>query len=141
MTRAIAVSVLLVFPPLFAFGQIRQRNVDVAHQGERIYAVVPVVGAGTARDPKRPLLAPGHGENAANRTAVTGYRVWMSDDGKTALVELKAQDARAFAPFLQANRPDVKTFERGKSQLADVVREFQKVKPSFSVEQLAGGLR
>ncbi|MBI4910106.1 MAG: hypothetical protein HY820_41195 [Acidobacteria bacterium] len=102
---------------------------------------MPMVGAGTARDPKRPLLAPAHGENAATGTAISGFRVWLSDDGRTALVEIKARDARAFAPFLTANRADVKTFERGKSQLADVAREFQKVKPSFSVNQLAGGLR
>ncbi len=67
--------------------------------------------------------------------------MWLSDDGRTALVEVKAQDARAFGPFLTANRPDVKTFERGKSQLEEVAREFQKVKPSFRVSQLAGGLR
>jgi hypothetical protein len=97
-----------------------QRKVDPAFQGERIYAIVPMIGAGTARDPKRPLFAPIHGE----QTAIVGFSYQLSDDGKTALVELIAHDKRAFQSLLSANRADVKVFERGKATIADLEREF-----------------
>jgi hypothetical protein len=114
-----------------------QPKVDPAFQGERIYAIVPMVGAGTARDPKRPLFAPVHGQ----QSSITGFSYQVSDDGKTALVELIARDKRAFQPLLTANRADVKVFERGKATITDLEREFRKVKPGFDGGKFIGGAR
>jgi hypothetical protein len=132
--RILALLVCLGTPLSSLFAQ---RKVDPAFQGERIYAIVPMVGAGTARDPRRPLFAPVHGE----RSAITGFTFQISDDGRSALIELIARDKQAFQSLLTANRADVKVFERGKSTIADLEREFRKVKSGFEGGKFLGGAR
>ena len=70
----LAVVVCLIPPALLG-----QRKVDPVFQGERIYAIVPMVGAGTASDPRRPLFAPVHGQASA---ALTGTQAKASGERK-----------------------------------------------------------
>jgi len=74
-------------------------------------------------------------------SAITGFSFQVSDDGKTALVELIARDRQAFQGLLTANRADVKVFERGKATIAELEREFKKVKPGFDGGKFVGGAR
>lgn len=96
-----------------------------------------MVGAGTARDPRRPLFAPLPGE----RTAISGFTYQISDDGQSALVQFVGRSRADFGAVFSANRADVKVFERGKATLAEVETEFRKVKPGFDVRQFVGGGR
>src|SRR5260370_15311821 len=93
-----------VIPLLFltASAVRAQQKVDPGNMYYRIWATLPVVGTGKAGDPIRPMLVPngpprpnvkGKGKVVAPpapRTGILGMQTWMSDDGKTALVELVA---------------------------------------------------
>ena len=100
-------------------------------------AIVPMVGAGTAQDPRRPLFAPIPGE----RSAISGFTYQISDDGRSALVQFVARSRADFQSLLSAARADVRVFERGKATLDEVQTEFRKVKAGFDVRQFVGGVR
>jgi hypothetical protein len=73
----------------------------------RVMAVTPLIGSGTAADPKRPMFVPAsQPARAANdRSGVLGYQMQISDDGKFALVELVFQNPQAFQDVLAAEAP------------------------------------
>ena len=82
-----------------------QRNVGPGNGYHRVLAVVPLVGAGTDDDPKRPLLVPTPAEAAADhvdgeRPDLLGYTMQVSDDGQFALVEFVLPDPLAFNNLL-----------------------------------------
>ncbi|MCC6540261.1 MAG: hypothetical protein IT162_22125 [Bryobacterales bacterium] len=122
-----------------------QRRVDERNQGERIYAVVPLVGAGTPQDPKRPLFVPSPEERqraAASKTpALTSYSVVLSDDRKFALVEFVAEDPKALEELLKSERADVKRFDlqKGKAKAEDLELEFRKYKKDFDFNKFREG--
>lgn len=101
------------------------------------------------QDPRRPMFVPapvrpvqGAVAVAPSQPQITGFRYELSADGQYALVEFAARDAQAFAPIVNANRADVKVFRRNAADMAEVEREFQKLKPGFSAGKLTeGGLR
>lgn len=113
-----------------------QRKVDAAFRGERVWAIVPMVGTGTARDPRRPLFAPVRGSEGVN--GITGFTYHLSDDGRVALVEFVAKTPERLAAIVSSGRADVVVFERGKATLADVEREFRKYKASFDSGKIGG---
>lgn len=111
--------------------------------GERLLAVVPMVGAGTPADPRRPLFAPAgpvvvSGDARAASAGITGFSYVVSDDGRMALVEFVARDAGAFQAIVRSGRADVKTFERGKATLVQAQEEFRKHKPGFEIGRFVG---
>jgi len=67
---------------------------------ERVLLVVPMVGAGTYSDPRRPLFAPAPGERRTPN-GIHSFSYEVSDDGKFALVEFVALDRSAPAPLLR----------------------------------------
>jgi hypothetical protein len=88
---------------------------------ERLVAIVPMVGAGTYDDPRRPAyvpehLLPGRGPVAATAAfatasakgeaprAIVGFHYELSDDGQFALVEFEATHTAAFESLRQAAR-------------------------------------
>jgi len=111
--------------------QIRPR-VDPANAYERIYAIVPIVGAGTMDDPKRPLYAPAaHSMNPTARTGILGYHFVTSDDGKLALVEFVAADRSHFKAILADST--IQTFIRGSADLPAIQSAFQALKKDFNI--------
>ncbi len=114
---------LLLLLPLSA-----QRRADRGKLHERVLAIVPITGAGTAADPRRPAYAP----VKPSRTGIIGYTAQISDDGKLALVEFVALNRSVLAPIL-ADR-SVKTFEKGKAKKNDIETEFRKHKANFKFE-------
>ena len=70
-----------------------QPRVNPRQMYERIMVVVPLVGKGTADDPKRPMYAPapssavptGGATKASTRTGIIAFTHVLSDDGKFAL--------------------------------------------------------
>jgi hypothetical protein len=118
---------------------------------ERVVAVVPIVGTGTENDPKRPLFVPLPPRQPARGQApvipapepgalnnLISWNMVVSDDGRFALVEFIARDRKDLLPVLNANRVDVKAFERGKATKAEIEAELKKHKPSFKLEHLGG---
>ncbi len=119
---------------LFAEHKVQTRNLY-----ERLICVVPMVGAGTPEDPRRPLYAPvPGGEPSPDGIVAFGYI--ESDDGLQAVVELVARNRAAFKAIFEENRSDVRIFEKGKAKKDDIEREFKKYKKDFDLDELAVGV-
>ncbi len=121
-----------------------QRRIDARHVGERILAIVPMTGAGTPTDPRRPMFAPLPNRPVPPRSEsfpeILAFSYQLSDDGRFALVEFVARDRRAFANILNAGRPDVKVFDKSRSTRAEVEAEFRKYKRDFDFSNLGAVL-
>jgi hypothetical protein len=126
--------------------------------GERIVAVVPMVGSGrTAGDPVRPKhtpvapteqqirdmrSAPRPSEvelETERKTRIVAFSYVLSDEGKSAIVEFVAWDRAAFATILRD--PEVRVFDKrdvvkSLSSLEVARTESQKVRRDFDFSQL-----
>lgn len=110
-----------------------QPPVNQRHMYERVMAIVPVIGTGTAADPKRPLYAPApHTLSPTSRTGLLGFTYVLSDDGHFALVEFVARDRSAFATILADTT--IQTFRKGVNQQAEIVAAFTKLKKNFDID-------
>ena len=121
---------------------LAQRQVDERNLGERLLLIVPVVGAGEATDPKRPLFVPTPEERIqAGANGILAYTAVLSDDKKFALVELVARDRKAFEGILKETRPDVKKFDqqRDGARAEDIEAEFRKYKKDFDFKKFKEG--
>ncbi|MGC9969497.1 MAG: hypothetical protein ABSE56_02785 [Bryobacteraceae bacterium] len=109
-----------------------QRKVDMGNTYERVLAVVPMIGSGTPTDPRRPMYAPLPGA-APSGEGIIAFSFQISDDGMSALVELVARDRAGLKAILDDKdlRHDVKIFEKGKDNPADIEKEFRKHKKDF----------
>lgn len=122
----------------------------------RVWAVVPLIGKGTADDPKRPMFVPSPAEDRARVEAIkqeflrTGQRpeieppailsftMQLSDDGKSALVEFVGLNPEKLAFIAESRESGVKAFERGKATKQEIETEFRKVKANFNLDSLQG---
>lgn len=117
---------------LSIFPAFAQRKVDLRNTYERLVCIVPMVGAGTPADPRRPMYAPLPGAEPA-REGIIAFSYQLSDDGQYALVEFVARDHAGLAPILADKdlRHDVKAFGKGKAKREDIEKEFRKYKKDF----------
>jgi hypothetical protein len=143
MPKAVYVFLSLLFLVHFA-GQGQER-VAPENLGERVIAIVPLIGDGTARDPKRSMFVPAPPDPARARmeapvdpAGAISYSMIVSDDNKFAIVEFVAQDIKALEPILKAQRPDVKVFRKGQHTKAEIDAEARRVKRDFDSAQLLG---
>ena len=118
---------------------------------QRIICVVPLIGAGTLDDPKRPLFTPVAGRTSTDPElsslpvskgfkeppAIVAYQSLVSDDGQSAIVEYVARDRATFGPLLTNN--SIKIFDRQTTKAADLIRELRKFKKDFNLRQLKAG--
>jgi hypothetical protein len=111
---------------------IAQPRVDPLNKYERILAIVPMTGQGTAADPRRPSYVPvlTPGASPANMPFL-GFAVVMSDDGNTALVEFVATSQSAFQSILADTT--IRTFMKGRDTRQAAEAAFQKYKKNFSI--------
>jgi hypothetical protein len=114
-------------------GLVAQRRVDPKYTYNRVICVVPITGAGTAADPKRPQYAP-LPRTSPNQPlpGIIAYMQQISDDGKYALVEYVARDQSALLPIL--NDKSIKVFVKGKDKKTDIEAELKKYKKDFSLD-------
>lgn len=119
-----------------------QRRVDPRNRYERLLCVVPMVGAGTMADPRRPQYAPLPPARGAapSRTGIIAFTFQPSDDGQNALVEFVARDRAAFQAILADTRPNVKIFEKGKARRSDIEAEFRKHKKNLDLDKFGVSL-
>ncbi len=128
MTRFLAV----VAPFFLVLGSgIAQRKLDPGHNHERVLAVVPMVGAGTEADPRRPLHAP----LKPDPNGIVSFTYEVSDDGKFAIVEFVARNREALLPVLVRIQANEKAFEKEKTTKAELETEFRKYKKDFDLER------
>lgn len=125
---------------LFAWASagLAQPRVDPRQMYERVMAIVPMIGAGTPQEPKRPLYAPApHGRDSASRSGILGFTYVLSDDGRFALVEFVARDHTAFHQILAdaaAPGANTKAFVRGVDKREDIEAAFKKLKSNFDFD-------
>ncbi|MBK9171351.1 MAG: hypothetical protein IPM24_28390 [Bryobacterales bacterium] len=107
--------------------------------------VVPMVGQGTAEDPRRPAFVPAPprpGDAVAERTdlaGILGFTAIVSDDGRFALVEFVAEDPEAFRA-IRTDARVVKAFEVGKARREDIETEFRKHRKDFELDRMGVSL-
>ena len=128
-------------------GQSRSngKTVDARNFGERLVAVVPMIGTGKPKDPFRPfgVLAPPEPERPTpdkkyltpELPQILSFRYELSDDKKTALLEIVGRDEEALTELRNAKRADVKIFELGKATKEEIQAEFRKYKPGFDADK------
>jgi hypothetical protein len=118
----------------------------------RIYAIVPLIGAGTAADPKRPMFVSATGLAVATpalpsvaapiivRTGIIGYHAQITDDGQAAIVEFIAPNASAFQEILASTDTRVQVFRKGIDSISAIQTAFQARKKDFSFNTFQMGV-
>jgi hypothetical protein len=103
----------------------------------RVYAIVPIVGAGTKADPRRPMFAPPPPAATAplDRTGIIAFQFQESDDGNFALAEFVSVYPTGLASILTATAPNVLVFERGQQTRQEIEAAFQQYKKSFTFDK------
>ncbi len=132
MLRCMAL-VLMCMNAVFA-----QNRVSPEMMYHRVWAVVPMIGTGTADDPKRPMFTLAPAEQAAkvktgDRTGVIGYSMQVSDDGRNALVEFVGATPSELKFIVNSQAAGVTAFERGTATKEQIEAEFQKYKAGFTL--------
>jgi hypothetical protein len=126
MTRRL-VTVLL----MLAGAVCAQHSVDPRNTYHRVIAVVPMIGSGTAADPRRPEYAPAPGSAAPN--GIIGFTQVPTDDGKFAIVEFVARTRKALLPILSDTT--ITTYEKGTLAGTAIESALQSFKKGFSLVQ------
>ena len=100
------------------------RKVDPQLTHERITTILPKVGAGTLKSPKRPLYSDLEG--------LTGFTAEISDDGRFSLVEFVAKESKHLVPIANSGQRQ----ERKDSPNKDaILEEFKRYKRNFKPER------
>jgi hypothetical protein len=108
-----------------------QHSVDPRNTYHRVICVVPMIGSGTAADPKRPEYAPAPGSALPN--GIIGFTQVATDDGKFAIVEFVAKNRSAFQAIFADTT--ITTYEKGSQSASAIETALQKLKQSFSLVQ------
>lgn len=128
--RAIRALTLVVCLAAMSHGQIR---LDHTQLYEVALVIVPLTGAGTDKDPRRPALIPGEGQDRLPEGLVSWS--WQAgDDDKVAILEIVARNKETLRKLTQDVRVN-RVFERGKDKREDVERELKLVKRTFSLQR------
>lgn len=110
-----------------------QQRVSSFNLCERVMAIVPMTGAGTLDDPKRPLYAPAPKDmNPSAGTGIVAFTFVASDDGKFALVEFVARDRTAFQQILADT--SITVFLKGRDKRTDAETAFGQYKKNFNFQ-------
>lgn len=123
--------------PILAFALVvcsltAQHRVDSRQIHERLIAVVPMIGAGTFADPRRPLFTPAQMAEPSS-SGIIAFHAEVSDDGRYAVVEFVARDRAAFGQIL-ADARVLEKFEKGRSKRGDVEAALKKYKKNLKLE-------
>lgn len=110
-----------------------QRRVDPRNTYHRVICVVPLVGAGTPDDPRRPKYAPAKPAAKPTETDIIAFTQVPTDDGKFAIVEFVAKSRKAFEAILAD--PSVTSFEKGVHTREEIETEMRKHTRSFNLDK------
>lgn len=107
-----------------------QRHVDPRNSYSRVVAVVPLIGSGTAADPKRPKYAPWPASQDPN--GIIGFVFEATDDGKSAVVEFVAQNHAALQTIL--GDKTIRVFQKGAVSKSVIEAAIQQVRKDFNLD-------
>jgi hypothetical protein len=107
-----------------------QYRVDARNRGERVIAVVPMIGSGTPGDPRRPLFVPTPAE--MRTSAIYEFTYQLSDEGNRAIVEFVLRDKASLDAIVKDSRT-IKAFEKGKHQRKEIESEVRKHKKDYQL--------
>ena len=108
-----------------------QHSVDPRNTYHRVICVVPMIGSGTAADPRRPQYAPAPG--SALPDGIIGFTQVPTDDGKFAIVEFVARTRKALLPILDDTT--ITSYEKGLQSATAIETALQSRKKGFSLLQ------
>jgi len=108
----------------------QSRRVDPKNTYDRLICVTPMVGSGTAQDPRRPEYAPW--PTTSNSSGIVAFTFVPGDDGKSAIVEFTAYNMGAFKAILADKT--ITVFQKGKDSKATIEAALQKYKKGFSMD-------
>lgn len=128
-------------PPAFLLlgaQMLAQPPVDSRNRYERVMAIVPMIGSGTKADPFRPEYAPAASQPGVppDEKGIVAFACQYTTDGKYALCEFVARNRAAFKTLLADRRPDVRVFEKGKAQKADIETAFKALRSDFDLDKM-----
>ncbi len=101
--------------------------------------MVPLIGAGTRADPKRPKYTPASAGQAPSLNGIIGFQQIATDDKQFAIVEFVAADPAALKPIL--NDTSLKVFERGKMARLTIEQELKLVRKDFDLSKFGMAVR
>ncbi len=106
-------------------------------------AVVPMTGAGTYQDPRRPLFAPTPSELAKAGAAgealpFTFVHFQPSDDGQYAIVEFVANDRKALESILRDKASIQVAFNPEALSEVDAETQLKRFRRNFNLKQFHG---
>ena len=120
-----------------------QQAVNPRDRYERFVAIVPMIGAGTPQDPRRPLHTPANEaqlqQHNRRQAKMLAFSYIVSDDGQYALVEFVATDRAAFAELIAD--PTIKKFEKGRAKREDIEREFRRYRRQFNLSDFGASVQ
>ena len=108
-----------------------QHRVDPRNTYHRIICVVPLVGTGTADDPRRPLYAPT--AKSATPDGIIAFTQAPTDDGRFAIVEFVARNRKAFQAILAD--AGVTSFEKGVQTRSVIETALKRLKRDFDLDK------
>ena len=110
--------------PALLLAQAQFRKVDPQLTHERIIAIVPIIGAGNAKNPKHPQFS--------DLPGITGFTAELSDDGRYALVEFVAKDAKSLDPIANSGQ---RAERKDKSTKDSIYEDFKRYKKNFKPDR------
>jgi len=116
---------------LFTSTLLAQRAVDPKFTYHRVICIVPLVGNGTAEDPKRPKYAPW--PEVQDPNGIIGFTYLATDDGASAVVEFVAR-TRAALQFLFEDQ-SLKPFELGRVAKPDIESAIRQQRKDFDLNR------
>jgi hypothetical protein len=126
MTQRVVTGLLML-----AFAASAQHSVDPRNTYHRVICVVPVIGSGTAADPKRPEYAPAPGSLSPD--GIIAFTQVPTDNGKFAIVEFVARKRSALQAILDDTT--ITTYEKGTQSASAIETALQPLKKGFSLVQ------
>jgi len=120
-------------------GRSYRHPVSARNRYHRVICVVPLVGAGTLQDPKRPKYLPTPSSKAPSLTGILAFQQIPTDDRNFAVVEFVAADISALSPIL--NDKSLKVFQRGIHSRALIEQEIKLVRKDFDMTQFGVAIR
>jgi hypothetical protein len=118
---------------------LHRRAVSPHNVNTHIITVVPLTGAGTYNDPKRPMYLPAARASVSGRTDILGF-IWVpSDDGKSAIVEYVAANKTALQQIYGDKK--LKIFEKGKNGKDEIEAEMKRYRKNFSLNEFGVTVR
>lgn len=139
MKKPFILFMLCLIPFLSVGSLFCKPRVSPRNNYERIIAIVPMIGAGTAEDPRRPMFSPAQGV-AANRRGLIAFSYQLSDDENFALVEFVGVNSAAFKDILAESKNGLRIFQKGKFNKADLAAAWGQYKREFDLENLGVSL-